>query len=230
MSNSLSIGALLKEKVLVLILIMSVILGGMWIMYLVNNIILSGALSYGVHPRSVSLMDLFGILFSWIFHGNKAHIMNNSIALLSMLPLIAIFERRPWMIVLSLIVVSGFLTWCLASPNTNNIGASGLIFAIMGYMFTAATFGKKFIYLLPIIISGSSYWYSIKMGLIPQDGISFAGHFGGLIAGILVGVIFRYEEKKNPLNENLYKMPTKAVPWDELLKKKKKPWYHFWKK
>lgn len=219
---------LLKEKAIVVTLMMLIIMGGIWIMYLLNNLILSGSLSYGVHPREVSIKDMFGIMFSWIFHSDKNHIMNNSVALLTMLPLIAILERRPWLILSLLIIVSGFLTWCLGSSNSNHIGASGLIFAIMGYIFTAATFGKKPIYWIPILISGGSYWYSIKMGLIPQSGISFAGHFGGLIAGIIIGFIVAYEDKKEVVNKPLYKMPTRAVPWSEL-GKKKKPWYKFGK-
>lgn len=226
-----------EQKFFQIITISTFFLGGMWIIFFINNVLLDGSLSYGVHPRTVGIMELFGISFSWIFHGGKAHIVGNTMALITMIPMIAAFERRPWFILWMMVFMSGFITWCLGAPNTNHIGASGLIFAIIGYIFSASIFAKKYQYWIPIFLSGGSYWFSLKTGLIPQQDISFAGHFGGLIAGIILGFWIGCEDKinKKQLLEKMpkFKPPVKAVKWSDLAKnsrhRKMKSWYMFWK-
>lgn len=214
-----------KNKLIEVFSITSFFMGGMWLMFFINNILLGGSLSFGVHPRVVGIQEFFGINFSWIFHGNFNHIMSNSIALIFMIPMIAFFERRPWLILWSLVFISGLITWCLGSSNSNHIGASGLIFAIMGYIFTAAIFAKKFQYWIPILISGSSYWFSIKTGLVPQEGVSFAGHLGGLVGGVIIGLFVAYESNyKSDKVLRVENLP-KAKSWSSLIEKKK--WYQW---
>ena len=63
--------------------------------------------------------------------------------------------------------------------------------------FFSLFLGRKFIYIIPVVIVGYLYSQSIAQGLIPTDNISFAGHFGGLVGGVVLGYVFN---KKNRFN------------------------------
>ncbi|WP_242678601.1 rhomboid family intramembrane serine protease [Psychrobacter pygoscelis] len=169
----------------------------MWLMYFLNTTLLFGLWNrFGIVPRSLDLGSLIGIVASWTMHGSFAHLLGNSLVLIQVLFLFGLFERRAYRTILILIVASGFMTWGLGSPFSIHIGASGLAFAMLGFMIGGAVFAKRWGYLLACIIMGTGYWLTIKQGLIPQDGISFAGHFGGLCAGLLLGANSKHDYPK----------------------------------
>ena len=169
----------------------------MWLMYFLNTTLLFGLWNrFGIVPRSLDLGSLVGIVASWTMHGSFGHLLGNSLVLIQVLFLFGLFERRAYRTILMLIVASGFMTWGLGSPFSIHIGASGLAFAMLGFMIGGAVFAKRWGYLLACIIMGTGYWLTIKQGLIPQDGISFAGHFGGLCAGLLLGANSKHDYPK----------------------------------
>lgn len=160
----------------------------MWGMFFLNKITLSGLWNiFGIVPRTLDLRSIVGIFASWTMHGNFAHLMSNTFVLLQILFLFGLFENNAYRTVLKLIIASGVMTWLIGSPLSIHIGASGLCFAMLGYMIGGAVFARRWGYLLACIIMGTGYWFTIKQGLMPQPGISFAAHFGGLCAGLLLG-------------------------------------------
>lgn len=160
----------------------------MWLMFALNETILFGKWNaFGIEPRELLFGNIIGILGSWTMHSGLAHIMGNSIVMAQILFLFGIFERNAFRTIGLLIISSGFLTWLLGSDNSIHVGASGLAFAMMGYMIGGAIFAKRWGYMLACIALGAGFWVAMVQGLIPQFGISFAGHFGGLVAGLLYG-------------------------------------------
>ncbi len=160
----------------------------MWSMFFVNKTLLFGLWNiFGIVPRTVDLRSLVGIFASWTMHADLTHLMGNSFLLLQILFLFGLFERYAYRTILTLIVASGLMTWLLGSPLSIHIGASGLCFAMIGFMIGGALFARRWGYLLACLVMGAGYWLVIKEGLMPQSGISFAAHFGGLFAGLLIG-------------------------------------------
>jgi len=160
----------------------------MWGMFFLNKIALFGLWNiFGIVPRTFDLGSMVGVFASWTMHGNFAHLLGNTLVLLQILFLFGLFENNAYRTILKLIVASGIMTWVIASPFTIHIGASGLCFAMLGYMIGGAVFARRWGYLLACIVMGTGYWLTIKEGLMPQQGISFAAHFGGLCAGLLLG-------------------------------------------
>ena len=160
----------------------------MWVLFFINNIFLFGLWNiFGIVPRTVDLRSMIGIFASWTMHGDITHIIGNSLILLQILFLFGLFENNAYRTILKLIVASGVMTWLLGSPLSIHIGASGLCFAMLGFMIGGALFARRWGYLLACIIMGAGFWFTIKQGLMPQQGISFAAHFGGLCAGLLLG-------------------------------------------
>ena len=160
----------------------------MWLMFFLNDTVFFGVWNiFGIVPRTLDIGSIIGVFASWTMHGNFSHLLGNSLTLIQILFLFGLFENNAYRTILKLIVASGIMTWIIASPLSIHIGASGLCFAMLGYMIGGAVFAKRWGYLLACIVMGTGYWFTIKQGLMPQQGISFAAHFGGLCAGLLLG-------------------------------------------
>lgn len=160
----------------------------MWVMFFLNDTVFFGLWNiFGIVPRTLDIGSMIGVFASWTMHGNFSHLVGNSLTLMQILFLFGLFENNAYRTILKLIVASGIMTWLIASPLTIHIGASGLCFAMLGFMIGGAVFARRWGYLLACIVMGTGYWLTIKQGLIPQQGISFAAHFGGLCAGLLLG-------------------------------------------
>ena len=160
----------------------------MWVMFFLNDTLFFGLWNiFGIVPRTLDVGSMIGVFASWTMHGNFSHLVGNSLTLMQILFLFGLFENNAYRTTLKLIVASGIMTWLIASPLTIHIGASGLCFAMLGFMIGGAVFARRWGYLLACIVMGTGYWLTIKQGLMPQQGISFAAHFGGLCAGLLLG-------------------------------------------
>ena len=160
----------------------------MWVMYALNQSILFGLWNiFGIVPRTLDIGSFIGIFASWTMHGNLAHIMGNTLILLQIIFLFGLFESNAYRTIVKLIIASGVITWLIGSPLSIHIGASGLCFAMLGFMIGGAVFARRWGYLLACLVMGTGYWFVIKEGLMPQSGVSFAAHFGGLCAGLLLG-------------------------------------------
>ena len=160
----------------------------MWSMFILNETVFFGLWNiFGIVPRALDTGSMIGVFASWTMHGNFSHLLGNTLTLLQILFLFGLFENNAYRTLLKLIVASGLVTWVIGSPLSIHIGASGLCFAMLGYMIGGAVFARRWGYLLACIVMGTGYWLIIKQGLMPQQGISFAAHFGGLCAGLLLG-------------------------------------------
>ncbi|GAA0316020.1 rhomboid family intramembrane serine protease [Psychrobacter aestuarii] len=166
----------------------------MWAMFVINKVLLFGFWhAFGIAPRVLDVRSIVGIFASWTMHGNFAHLLGNTLVLLQILFLFGLFENNAYRTVVKLMVASGVMTWLIGSPMSIHIGASGLCFAMLGFMIGGALFAKRWGYLLACVIMGAGYWLTIKQGLMPQPGVSFAAHFGGLCAGVILGANSKHE-------------------------------------
>ncbi len=152
---------------------------------------------YGIYPRT--LKGLRGILFSPFIHGGLKHIYNNSVALLVLLLLLQFFyKKQVWQILGWGILLSGLGTWLIARESYH-IGASGLIYVLVSYMFFKGIQTKYFrlvaLSLLIVMLYGSMIWY-----VFPdiEEGISWEGHLSGFITGMILSFVLKspvYAEK-----------------------------------
>lgn len=172
----------------------------MWLMFLLNNSVLFGLWNvFGIVPRELSVPSFIGILASWTMHANLTHITGNSLVMAQVLFLFGVFEKKAMMTIVFLIVGSGLFTWVFGSSNSLHIGASGLAFAMMGYMIGGALFARRWGYLIACVALGVGFWLVMLSNLMPQVGVSFAGHLGGLLTGIGVGASTRHPYSQSRL-------------------------------
>ncbi len=145
--------------------------------------------TFGIVPETIQ--GLRGIIFSPFIHSNIEHIYHNSIPLV-VLTMALFYFYRPisWKVLLYGILVSGFITWVIGRPS-NHIGASGLIYVLVSFIFFKGIFAKHFrlvaLSLLVVFLYGSMIWYVFPV----EEGMSWEGHLAGLITGFLFAILFR---------------------------------------
>ena len=156
------------------------------IVYLLNLLIPIDLNQYGLRPRSLD--GLIGIPLVVFLHGNFGHLFNNIVPLLILAILLRSYGYQYFIrVTVSLILVSGLLTWLL-SPSSLIVGASGLVFAYFSYLITKAIRDKTLITMLVaavVIISYGGLFFSLGQF---EEGISWAGHICGFASGILVAL------------------------------------------
>lgn len=138
---------------------------------------------FGIVPRT--LRGLPGILFAPFIHAGIDHLIANSISLLILGSIFLTMEKKlSAVIMLHFIVLTGFGTWLIGRSGYPHIGASGVIYAILGYLLTTGIFTRN---MKAIIVSiavfflyGGAVW-----GIFPAGGfVSWESHLCGFIAGI----------------------------------------------
>jgi membrane associated rhomboid family serine protease len=104
-----------------------------WLVFWYQVRIDYGIKSLGIRPHK--LEGLLGVFTSPFIHGDIEHLYNNSIPLFVLsLALFYFYNKIAWKIIFYGILVSGFLTWLIASKG-NHIGASGLIYVLVSFIF-----------------------------------------------------------------------------------------------
>lgn len=144
---------------------------------------------YGIYPQT--LKGLRGVVFSPFIHGSIQHLYHNTIPLLVLSTGLFYFYRSiAWRVLCYGILLSGLLTWLIARPSYH-IGASGLIYVLVSFIFFKGVLAKHFrliaLSLLVVFLYGSMIWYVLPL----EDGISWEGHLSGLVTGLLFAFLFK---------------------------------------
>ncbi|HEV8220181.1 MAG TPA: rhomboid family intramembrane serine protease [Streptosporangiaceae bacterium] len=146
-------------------------------------------LHYGIRPHDVgSLPD---ILTAPFLHFSWAHIEGNSGPLFIFGFIAAYRGIKKFLGVTVLIVLtSGLAAWLTESGGSVGAGASGLVFGYFGYIMVRGFFDRHAIDLLIGAVMALSFAYQFTV-LVPQAGIGWQAHIGGLVGGVLAGWVFR---------------------------------------
>ncbi|MEZ5931611.1 MAG: rhomboid family intramembrane serine protease [Alphaproteobacteria bacterium] len=153
--------------------------GAIWIVFLLDLVLPLERL--GLVPRSLS--GLTGIVAMPFLHGNLAHLISNTLPLIVLLVLMVLSRARPWSTMILLTLISGAALWLFGRPALH-IGASGLIYALIGFLLAAGVLERRLVPGLVALFVGLVYGSSILGGIQPwQQGVSWEGHLLGLLAG-----------------------------------------------
>jgi membrane associated rhomboid family serine protease len=144
---------------------------------------------YGIRPRSAE--GLVGVVTAPFLHVGFDHLIANSGAFLVLGSLIALTTRRFWSVTIGVALMGGLATWLTAAPNTNHIGASGLVYGFAAFLVAWGILTRKLISIVVAVVVVLMYG-SIVVGLLPgQDGISVLGHLFGAVAGVVMAFVLR---------------------------------------
>ncbi|MEO7997056.1 MAG: rhomboid family intramembrane serine protease [Gemmatimonadaceae bacterium] len=148
------------------------------------NFLMSGALyQFGLIPRTSS--GAWGILFHPLLHLNAAHLAVNSVGIVVIGGTVFLrSERDFWRVTALGVLVGGSATWLLGRTSLH-IGASGVVFAYLGYLLTTGWFDRK-LSSIAISVLAAALWGSVLFGLSPlQNGISWELHLFGFVGGVV---------------------------------------------
>jgi membrane associated rhomboid family serine protease len=155
----------------------------LWIVHIISYFLPIN--QYGIIPRETS--GLTGILFAPLLHHDFSHLSTNSASffILGMF-LITMEHGRSFWIVAAIVVLGGLGTWLIGRPGTVHIGASGVIYGILGFLIARGLFRRDFKTLLISIIVFFLYCGMI-FGVLPVNyHMSWESHLCGFLSGILL--------------------------------------------
>lgn len=167
----------------------SMMVVGMWLVFGAEWLTGMDFAFLGILPRK--LPGLAGIILAPFIHGDLGHITSNSIPIFVLSAGLFIFYPKISGQILSVLWVgTGIWVW-IAARNSYHIGASGLVYALIFFLFFSGVFRKESqsmaIALIVALLYGSAVW-----GLLPiQEGVSWESHLYGACVGAIVAFFYR---------------------------------------
>ena len=146
----------------------------LWLIYFIEIKFGFNFNKYGVYPQRI--LGLRGIFLSPFIHSSTKHLFNNSIPLFVMLVSLYYFYRKiANKVLLFGLVLTGLLTWFIARPSYH-IGASGIVYLLVSFIFFSGIFRKYYrltaLSLIVVFLYGGMIWYIFPT----EERISWEGH------------------------------------------------------
>lgn len=165
------------------------------------NVLLPAELRYfGLRPRQTE--GLWGIVFAPFLHGNIQHLTANSGVLFVLLIAALSFSRKQAVAaILVIVVVSGLAVWMVGKPNTVHIGASGVIFGLIGYLLFIGIFHRRWKALVFSVAVFLVYGGVLAGLFVYIPGVSWSGHFFGFLSGVLAAWVTRGKRDRKAIQQ-----------------------------
>jgi membrane associated rhomboid family serine protease len=168
----------------------------LWVFHLVEYLSGFDFTQFGIYPRSV--VGLVGILCAPFIHASVAHLFANTPPIIVIGTMLLYGYPRASKVFIPVVYLgSGLAVWLLAR-EAYHIGASGLAFGMLFFVFTIGVLRWErrtiAISLLVFFLYGS-----MISGVIPgAREISFESHLSGALIGILMAFLLRHRDPESP--------------------------------
>ena len=133
---------IIRKRIKLSIIPAIVLLFFIWIIFVIDymKVVPFNFSKLGIYPLKVE--GLAGIILSPFVHASFSHLLSNSVPLLIMVSMIFYFYNQIAFKSISLLwLLSGVFTWIIGR-NAYHIGASGLVFAMVFFLFFSGLFRK----------------------------------------------------------------------------------------
>lgn len=168
----------------------------LWVIKLIEAILGLDLVHYGVYP--LRAIGLTGIAIAPLIHGSWSHLFSNTAPLVILgTALLYGYPRSAIIVIPVLYLGTGLGVWLFAR-SAYHIGASGLTFGMMFFIFTIGVlrWDKRAMILsmLVFFLYGSMIW-----GIFPtKPGISFESHFFGAVIGVALAMLLKNHDPAPP--------------------------------
>ncbi len=151
---------------------------------------------FGIYPRQLD--GLPGILLAPFIHGSFAHLFANTAPIIVIGTMLLYAYPRSAKVVLPVVYLGGGSAVWLFARDAYHIGASGLTFGMLFFVFTVGALRWErraiAISLIVFFLYGSAIW-----GVLPSTrDVSFESHLSGALIGIVLAFILRHRDPGPP--------------------------------
>jgi membrane associated rhomboid family serine protease len=163
--------------------LLAALVGFMWLAEIADLLVFGGALdAAGIQPRTEA--GMWGILLAPFLHAGFAHLVANTAPLLVLGWLVLVRGLRDFLWVTAVAVLLGGLgVWLVGGSDTVHVGASGLVFGYLGYLFLRGYWERSLPAVLVALVAGVLYG-GVLWGVLPlSHGVSWEGHLFGFAGG-----------------------------------------------
>jgi len=170
----------------------------MWLVQVVDWL-LPGAWSldqWGIRPRE--LASLPGVMLAPFLHEGLWHLLENTVPLLLLGWLVVLSGR--WLFFRVAVVTglaSGLGAWTFGQAGTLHIGASGVVFGLLGFLLARGWVARRVGWTL-VSVGVGLFYFSTVLGLLgPKPYVSWSSHFWGFVGGMgLAWWLYRHEGRR----------------------------------
>ena len=147
---------------------------------------------FGLVPRRLS--GLSGIVMMMLLHDDMKHLFANVVPLIVLLALLLIYRLvPPWVVVVLVQVCGGAALWMIGR-RANHIGASLLVFGLVGFHMANGYFQSNVANILIALVVAVLYGGTFLSSVVPwRQGSSWDGHLCGFVAGVGVAYALAHE-------------------------------------
>lgn len=169
----------LAENIKLTLFLLSII----WAVFIIDIFLPYDLRRFGIIPRNTD--GLWGIIMAPFIHSGLYHIIANSSALIVLLIASLSYSRKCTIMALLIIIFgSGLFVWLFGWSHTIHVGASGVIFGLIGFLLFSGIFRMDLKSLFFSVIVFVLYGGTLVSLLKYQPGISWSGHAFGFVSGI----------------------------------------------
>lgn len=168
-----------------------VLLAAMWAAEIADYLLPYNADALGIAPRTAS--GLIGVVLAPFLHAGFGHLVANSVPFCVLGLAVALRAGPATARIVVLIVVAGGLgVWLLGPADTIVVGASGLIFGLMGYLVAAGVITRHpldiVLAVLVLLVYGGGLLAATPFGA--PAGVSWLAHLSGFAAGVIAARLY----------------------------------------
>jgi len=151
---------------------------------------------FGIYPRRTG--GLAGVLFAPFIHGSFAHLFANTTPIIVIGTMLLYGYPRAAKVLLPVVYLGGGIAVWLFAREAYHIGASGLAFGMLFFVFTigAIRWERRTIALSLVVffLYGGMIW-----GVLPvARDVSFESHLSGALIGIVLAILLRRRDPEPP--------------------------------
>src|ERR1700704_5562626 len=162
----------------------------LWLIQLLNGGLDLELQRFGVHPREFA--GLPGILLAPLLHGGFAHLLTNTLPLLVLgTGMLYLYPGSAFKVIPAVYLGPGIAVWLFAKASSVHVGASGLVYGLVSYIFVAGVIRRDrraiAASLLVAFLYGSLMW-----GVLPiEPGVSWETHLAAAMIGLALAIALR---------------------------------------
>jgi membrane associated rhomboid family serine protease len=171
----------------------------LWLVKIIETVTGLETVQYGIYPGRIS--SLLGIVTAPFVHGSPTHLLSNTLPIVILgTTLLYGYPKSARVVIPALFLGAGLGVWLFARKSYH-VGASGLTFGMMFFVFTIGVlrWDRRAIGLALVVffLYGGMVW-----GVFPSDPeISYESHLSGALTGIALAFLLRRLDPPPPAKQ-----------------------------